>query len=110
MLELMGAKLPDLLREHEGHRPWWLRLLFVLAALVCAAAGVAGWLIPVMTGIPFYVAALVFLGLASDRVRRTINRLEHRLAEDTRRKIRRLLARVPGAWIRRLVDIPEEVG
>jgi len=105
----MTPPLPDLLREHEGHRPLWLRGLYVLGALVCVALGIAGWLIPVMTGIPFYAAVVVLLGLASDRVRRAINRLERRLAESTRRRIRRLLARLPGAWVRRLIHIPDEV-
>jgi len=85
-------------------------MIFLGAALVCFAAGVVGWLIPVVTGIPFYAAGLVFLGLASDRTRRLINRLERRLAESTRRRIRRLIARVPGAWIRNLVHIPDEIG
>ncbi len=104
-----GPPLPDLLREHEGHRPLWLRALYVLGALVCIAAGIAGWLIPVMTGIPFYAAAVVLLGLASDRVRRAINRLERRLAESNRQRVRRLLAKLPGAWVRRLIHIPDEV-
>lgn len=102
--------LPDLLRDQDGRHPFWLRMIFLGAALVCFAAGVVGWLIPVVTGIPFYVAGLVFLGLASDRTRRLINRLERRLAESTRRKVRRLIARVPGAWIRNLVHIPDEIG
>jgi len=85
-------------------------MIFLGAALVFFAAGVVGWLIPVVTGIPFYAAGLVFLGLASDRTRRLINRLERRLAESTRRRIRRLIARVPGAWIRNLVHIPDEIG
>ena len=101
--------LPDLLREQDGRHPFWLRVIFLVAALACLAAGVVGWLIPVVSGIPFYVAGLVFLGLASDRTRRFINRLERRLAERTRRKVRRLLARVPGGWLRRLVHIPDEI-
>jgi len=100
--------LPDLLREHEEHRPLWLRLVYLLAALVCVAAGIAGWLIPVMTGLPFYAAAVVLLGLASDRVRRVINRLERRLSESSRWKLRRMLAKLPGRWVRRLIDIPDE--
>ena len=71
--------LPDLLREQDARHPVWLRLIFLAAAVVCLAAGLVGWLIPVITGIPFYAAGLVFLGLASDRVRRWINRLERRL-------------------------------
>jgi hypothetical protein len=105
-----SPSLPDLLREQDGRHPFWLRVVFLVAALVCFAAGVVGWLVPVITGIPFYAAGLVFLGLASDRTRRFINRLERRLAESTRRKIRRLIARVPGGWIRNLVHIPEEIG
>jgi fatty acid desaturase len=105
----MTPALPDLLREHEGHRPLWLRLVFLAAALVCFAAGVVGWLIPVVSGIPFYAAGLIFLGLASDRVRRGINRLERRLAETSRQKLRRALAKVPGRWLRRLIHIPDEV-
>ena len=101
--------LPDLLREQDGRHPFWLRVIFLAAALVCLAAGVVGWLIPIVSGIPFYVAGLVFLGLASDRTRRFINRLERRLAERTRRKVRRLLAKVPGAWLRDLVHIPDEI-
>ncbi|HYB69786.1 MAG TPA: hypothetical protein VEH80_03900 [Candidatus Bathyarchaeia archaeon] len=104
----MSSPLPDLLREHDGHRPWWRRALYLLVALLCLAAGVAGWLIPVITGLPFYVAAVVFLGLASDRVRRAINRLERRLAEGTRRKLRGAMARLPGEWVRRLIHIPDE--
>lgn len=101
--------LPDLLREQDGRHPFWLRIVFLAAAALCFAAGVVGWLIPVVTGLPFYAAGLVFLGLASDRVRRWINRLERRLSESTRRRIRALLAKMPGAWVRRLIHIPDEV-
>lgn len=106
----MTPPLPDLLRAQNGRHPFWLRVVFLAAAAVCFVGGVVGWLIPVVTGIPFYVAGLVFLGLASDRTRRLINRLERRLAESTRRKIRRVIARIPGAWIRDLVHIPDEIG
>ena len=74
--------LPDLFREPERRHPTWLRILFVAVALVFFAAGVVGWLIPVVTGLPFYAVGLVFLGLASDRARRWVNRLERRLAAD----------------------------
>jgi hypothetical protein len=102
------GELPDLLRQQDGRHPFWLRLVFLALALVCFVLGVVGWLIPVVTGIPFYAAGLVFLGLASDRTRRLINRLERRLSESTRRKIRRLIARIPGRWVRDLVEIPDE--
>jgi hypothetical protein len=103
----MTPPLPDLLRAQDGRHPFWLRIVFLVAALICFVAGVVGWLIPVMTGIPFYAAGLVFLGLASDRTRRFINRMEQRLSENTRRRIRRVIAKVPGRWVRSLVNIPE---
>ncbi len=105
----MTPSLPDLLREQDGRHPFWRRVLFLAAALICFAAGVVGWLIPVITGIPFYVVGLVFLGLASDRTRRFINRMERRMSEKTRRKVRRLIAKIPGRWVRQLVHIPDEV-
>jgi hypothetical protein len=101
--------LPDLLRQQDGRHPFWLRLVFLGAALLCFVAGVPGWLIPAITGIPFYVRGLVFLGLASDRTRRLINRLERRLAESTRVRLRRALAPLPGAWVREVIHIPEEI-
>lgn len=99
--------LPDLLRSPHERHPFWLRVVFLGAAVVCFALGVVGWLIPVITGIPFYAAGLVFLGLASDRTRRFINRMERKLSEKTRRRIRRVIAKVPGRWVRSLVNIPE---
>ena len=102
-----SSPLPDLLREQDGRHPFWLRVVFLGAALVCLVLGVVGWLIPVITGIPFYAAGLVFLGLASDRTRRLINRMERKLSENTRRKVRRVIAMVPGRWVRNLVNIPE---
>lgn len=103
----MTPSLPDLLRDPAGRHPFWLRIIFLGAAVVCFALGVVGWLIPVITGIPFYAAGLVFLGLASDRTRRFINRMERRLSESTRQRMRRLIAKVPGQWVRNLVNIPE---
>jgi len=103
----MTSPLPDLLREPDGRHPFWLRAIFLTLALVFFVLGIVGWLIPVVTGIPFYAAGLVFLGLASDRTRRYINRMERRLSEGTRQKIRRMLARIPGRWVRGLVNLPE---
>jgi uncharacterized membrane protein YbaN (DUF454 family) len=105
----MTPPLPDLLRQQDGRHPFWLRIFFLVAAMVCFVAGVVGWLIPVVTGVPFYVAGLVFLALASDRMRRLINRLERRLAESTRMRLRRALARLPGRWVRELIHIPDEI-
>src|SRR5262245_25456664 len=73
--------LPDLFREPARRHPFWLRVLFLAAAVLCFAAGVVGWLIPVVTGLPFYAAGLVFLALAAGRVRRGSSGFGRRLAE-----------------------------
>jgi uncharacterized membrane protein YbaN (DUF454 family) len=85
--------LPDLLPPPRKARPWWLRGLYLAGAGVCFLLGIAGWLVPVVTGIPFYVAALALLGMASDRTRRWVNAAERRLPERWRRGLRRALLR-----------------
>jgi hypothetical protein len=103
---------PDLLREPEHHRSFWVRVLCFVGAGVLFVLGIVGWLIPVLTGIPFYVAGLALLALASDRARHVINRLERRLPRRLRWSLRRGLAHIPSEWLRRLVNIPtpEECG
>ena len=88
------SDLPDLLPVHRA-RPFWVRLLCFCGALVCFVLGVVGWLIPVVTGIPFYVAAIVLLAVASDRTRGWVNALERRLPHDTRVTMRQWLRRIP---------------
>ena len=97
---------PDLLREQKHHRPLWVRVLCFAGAGIFFVLGIVGWLIPVLTGIPFYVAGLVLLALASDRARRFINRLERRLPRHLRSAVRRGLAHIPSEWLRRHVNIP----
>ncbi len=73
---------------------------------MCFGLGVVGWLIPVVTGIPFYVAAIVLLAMASERARGWVNTLERRLAHDTRVAMRRWLHRIP--FLRQSVSHPDE--
>jgi hypothetical protein len=87
----MSPELPDLLEPRQRRNPLWFRALCVLGALVFFLLGVVGWLIPVVTGIPFYAVGLVLLGMASDRTRRWINQLERRMPESARRALRRFL-------------------
>jgi uncharacterized membrane protein YbaN (DUF454 family) len=102
----MPPDLPDLLRP-GGHRPLWIRALCLLGSLVFFALGVVGWLIPILTGLPFYAVALLLLALSSDRVGDWVNRMERRLPYWTRVAIRRVLSRVTTPWLRRVLRLPE---
>ena len=101
------ADLPDLLTSDGKKRPAWARAVCLASATLFFLLGMVGWLIPVVTGIPFYLVALVLLGMASDRVLHAINRLERRLPDRWRRELRRAAGRVPGR-IRRLVGLPDD--
>ena len=92
----MSSDLPDLLELPNQPRALWLRALCVLGALLCFVLGVFGWLVPLVTGIPFYVMGLLLLGMASERTRRWVNRMEQKLPHRWRLGIRRLRARVGG--------------
>jgi hypothetical protein len=79
-----------------------------VGALGFSALGLVGWLVPVVTGIPFYAAALVLLGLASARARAWINRAEGALPRRMRVGLRRGLRRIPSARVRRLGRLPND--
>ena len=81
-------ELPDLLPSRVK-RALWVRALCVAGAVVCFALGVVGWLIPVVTGLPFYAIGLLLLGMASGRVARWINRMDRRLPLAVRIKLRK---------------------
>jgi uncharacterized membrane protein YbaN (DUF454 family) len=80
-------ELPDLLST-DIRRPLWARALCVAGAMVCFVLGVIGWLIPLVTGLPFYALGLILLGMASARAARWINRLDRRLPYAVRVKLR----------------------
>ena len=63
-------------------------MLYVSGALVCFVLGVIGWLIPVVSGLPFYARGLLLLGMASSRAARWVNRLDRRLPHAVRVKVR----------------------
>ena len=90
-------ELPDLLPERDNGYPAWKRTALFAAGSACMVLGVIGWLVPVVTGIPFYVAGIVLLGLASVRAARAVNRLERRLPLHARLALRRALPRRDGA-------------
>lgn len=103
----MSEQLPDLLRPRVRDRPVWVRALCLAGAVVFFAAGIVGWLIPFVTGVPFYVVGFVLLGMASNQARKWINRMERKLPERFRWKLRRGLKKVPGRMLRSFVRLPE---
>jgi hypothetical protein len=84
-------ELPDLIDRGNAPRPVWVRVLALVGAVACFILGVVGWLIPVITGLPFYAAGLVLLAVASNQVGGWVNRLERRLPHTLRLKLRALL-------------------
>lgn len=70
-----------------------LRVLYLLAGLLCMVLGVVGWLVPIITGIPFYVLGAWLLGLSSRRARHGINALETKLPHGVRVRLRKWFQR-----------------
>ena len=87
------APLPDLIRpDGRARHPLYRAVLFT-AATLCFILGVIGWLVPVVTGVPFYIAAIMLLGMANERAARWINKHEARLAHRWRVRLRKMLGR-----------------
>jgi hypothetical protein len=99
----LAQELPDLLRT-GAPPPLWTRVLCVIGAVILFALGIVGWLIPIVTGIPFYALGLVLLGMSSQRVRKWINQAERRLPIHWRRRLRAAIRRLP-RWLTRSIDI-----
>jgi hypothetical protein len=59
---------------------------------------------PVVTGIPFYIAGLVLLARASGRTVKWINWAEARLAPRRRRQLRAAIKKIPIRWLREAVQ------
>jgi uncharacterized membrane protein YbaN (DUF454 family) len=77
-------------------------------ALVFFALGIVGWLVPVVTGLPFYVAGLLLLGMSSDRVLGLINRADRKLPMGVRRALRHALGKVPNRRLRSRARRPDD--
>jgi hypothetical protein len=101
-----GKQLPDLIRLDRPKPAPWRRAVYVGGAVLCLAAGVLGWLIPVVTGLPFLVAGIVLLALASRHGAKTVNALERRLPEAWRRALRGGIRKVPVDGVRKAVRAP----
>lgn len=95
--------LPPLLRVPREPVPLGKRLLLIAGAILCFAVGIFGWLVPVVTGVPFYLLGLILLGSASRRVLEWVNRQEARLSPRWRKKLRDALVRIPSKRLRQRV-------
>jgi hypothetical protein len=82
------ASLPELIRTGGVSRGPAMRVALLVAALCLFALGIVFWLIPVVTGVPFYVLAAITAGMASKRAARWINRLDARLPHRLRLLLR----------------------
>ena len=91
----MPDSFPPLLRIRKTQRSFLTRVLLVGGAILCLVFGILGWLVPVVTGIPFYVLGLILLGMASSSVRNWINRAEARLPPRWRKLLRNGIAKIP---------------
>jgi hypothetical protein len=90
---IVADELPDLLPE-DHERPGLVKRVALLAlALLFLLLGIVGWLLPVVTGVPFYVLAAITAGLASRRVAAWVNRHERRLPRRWRLLLRPRLRR-----------------
>ena len=86
-------ELPPLLTINAAPRPLVTRVALLFGAAVFFGLGIVGWLLPVVTGIPFYIVAFAMLGAASRRSARVLNRAERHLPYRWRVALRRLTAR-----------------
>ena len=84
----MEEELEDFLRKREEKRSVGGRVLFLAGAGLCFLLGIVFWLIPVVTGVPFYILGLILLAGASERVRNLLNRGERRFPRRFRLRLR----------------------
>ncbi len=91
------GELEDLLRIPPVARALWLRVLLAVGGLLFVALGVVGWLVPVISGIPFYLVGFLLLGMSHPPLGHWLNRKERRLPPRVRLALR---PRVRAAWKR----------
>ncbi|KAA3607873.1 MAG: hypothetical protein DWQ01_12355 [Planctomycetota bacterium] len=96
MNQATEPSLPPLLDPEVGLRHPVAKILAVVAGLFCLVFGLIGWVIPILTGIPFYLLGLALLGWGSRRLRLRINAWETRLPHRARVALRK-----PREWWRK---------
>jgi uncharacterized membrane protein YbaN (DUF454 family) len=79
-------------------------VLYFTGAAVAFGLGIVGWLVPIVTGIPFYILGLVLLAKASGRTVKWINRVEAKLPPRRRRQLRAAIKKIPIRWLRESVQ------
>ncbi|MBI4603243.1 MAG: hypothetical protein HY721_14915 [Planctomycetes bacterium] len=94
--------LPDLLRARAAEVPLWRRAAYFAGSGVCFALGVIFWVVPLVTGIPFYVVGLVLLAVASRRCRLWVNAFDRKLPRKARLAVRRALHKFPVRAVREM--------
>lgn len=83
-----SLSLPDLFPT-DGHRHGAVRrIALVSGGVLCLLLGVVGWIVPVVTGVPFYVLGLVLLASAVPAIGHRLNAWERRLPPRLRRLLR----------------------
>ncbi|MFT4538781.1 MAG: hypothetical protein ACI841_002117 [Planctomycetota bacterium] len=86
-----GEALADLFPSAKGDLSAVHRLGLLVGATICFLLGIIGWLVPVITGIPFYIVGAVLLGMALPPVGRRLNQWERGLRLERRLRLRRFL-------------------
>ena len=103
-----GGELGELLRPGPEGRHAVVRGLLLVLGVMLFALGLIGWVIPVVSGIPFYLAGIVVIAGASRRVRGWINGAERRLSTRNRRRLRAFLRKLPSRRLRERFDLGDE--
>jgi len=98
------TEYPPLIKLRGTRQPVWKRVLLVGGAVLCFVVGVLGWLVPVITGIPFYIMGLILLGMASPRVIEWVNHAEARLSPKWRKRLRAGLRKIPIRKVRESIQ------
>lgn len=82
--------LGDLVPERLRDAPLWERVLCLVGGIFFLVLGVVGWLVPVVTGIPFYVIGLFLLAGVAPPARHFVNWLDRKLPLGVRRLLRKV--------------------
>lgn len=78
----------ELVPPFVGERSLVRRVTLITVGVVLLFLGIVFWLMPVMTGIPFWVAGLICLAKASEKVRVLVNGGDRRLPARLRKILR----------------------